>query len=179
MRRIAPDFMPFLALGALFASCGLSDSSVEYIGVIAEQRGAPGSREIVLEGDDRIVTPTSFRPPVEITIRAKTDLTNLRIAYAADQVIFNWELDPTELRVNGGPADGKHMPGAGRIPANEYVTIKWLVTSQGQSISVDGRLRYEHTGDYSQVDEPIAVFPAVHSRVTVKSIKVRQLSVAP
>src|SRR5437899_3087796 len=76
----------------------------------------------VLKGSDRMSTPVSYRPPVEITIVAKTDKTNLRMAYAADQVIFNWELDPAQLRIDGGPADGLHRPGYGRIPIKKYVT---------------------------------------------------------
>ena len=47
---------------------------------------------------------------------AKTDSTNLRLAYAADDLVFNWESDPTTLRVNGGPANGKDKKGAGAIP---------------------------------------------------------------
>src|ERR1035438_8925428 len=85
---------------------------------------------IVLAGGDRLSTTNTFRPPVEITIVAKTDSTNLRIAYAADQVIFNWEGDPTQLRVDGGPADGLHEAGSGGIPRGKFVTIRWLVTSK-------------------------------------------------
>ena len=88
----------------------LGDRTVDYIPLIAQRRGLNG-KEIVLNNDNRLVTPMTFKPPVEINITAKTDLTNLRIGYAADQVIFNWEMDPTQLRVVGGPANGKHNPG--------------------------------------------------------------------
>ena len=49
------------------------------------------TKGFVLEDGDILSTPGSFKPPVEITIVAMTDSTDLRIAYAADQVIFNWE----------------------------------------------------------------------------------------
>jgi hypothetical protein len=52
-------------------------------------------------------TPQVFEAPVEFTIVAKTDSTN-RTGYAADQVMFNWELDPRQLRVDGGPAEGRY-----------------------------------------------------------------------
>lgn len=133
----------------------------------------------VLQGSDRLSTPETFRPPVEITIVAKTDSRNLRISYAADQVIFNWEENEDELRVDGGPADGRHTGGAGRIPTGKYVTIQWNVTPQHQDIYVDGELRFEHCGDYSAVDKPITVFPALGSKVTVKSITVKQLNISP
>jgi len=129
---------------------------------------------IVLTSNDRLSTPGSFRPPVDITIVAKTDSTNLRLAYAADQVIFNWEINGDELRVDGGPADGKHKQGAGSIATNKFVNIRWVVTSKKQSIYVDKQLRFEHSGDYSQIDRPVSVF-AAQSKVTVKGIAVRQL----
>jgi hypothetical protein len=120
-------------------------------------------------------TKATFKPPVEILIEAKTNSTNLRMSYAANAVIFNWERNQTELRVDGGPAGGKHKPGAGLIPTNKYVTIRWVVTPTKQSIEVDGQSRYEHSGDYSKINNPVAVFCANGSEVTVKSIKVRQL----
>jgi hypothetical protein len=128
---------------------------------------------LVLAGNDRLSTPGSFRPPVEITIVAKTESTNLRMAYAADQVIFNWETNPAELRVDGGPANGIHKPDAGEIPKDKYIMIQWVVTAKKQSIYVDKALRYEHEGDYSQIDRPVSVF-AAGSKVTVKSITVKQ-----
>lgn len=132
------------------------------------------SSGIVLRGSDKLVSPDLFRPPVEITIVAKTDSTNLRIGYAADQVIFNWEQDKDQLRVDGGPASGHQVIGAGQIPKDEYVTIKWLVTPEHQAIYVNDQLRFENCGNYSELIRPVSVFPATGSEVTVKSITVRQ-----
>lgn len=129
----------------------------------------------VLKGNETLNTPLSYKPPVEITIVAKTDSTNLRMAYAADQVIFNWELNPWQLRVDGGPANGLHKDGAGHIPRGKYVTIKWIVTTTRQEIFVDGQKRYEHEGDYSQINREVSVFPANGSTVTVKSITVKSI----
>ena len=129
----------------------------------------------VLKGSYHLNTPISYRPPVEITVVAKTDSTNLRLAYAADQIIFNWEARPSEFRIDGGPADGLHQDGAGRIPKGKYVTVKWVVTTKRQAIYVDGRLRFEHQGDYSQINRPVSVFPANGSTVTVKSVTVKRI----
>ena len=127
---------------------------------------------LVLSGTNRLVTPTSYRPPVDIRIVAKTDLTNLRIGYAADQVIFNWERNPNELRINGGPADQKHKAGAGRIPANQFVDIRWVVNLRSQQIFVDGQQRYEDELTHAALNRPVSVFPAVGSTVTVKKLEV-------
>lgn len=134
------------------------------------------TKGILLKGSDRLNTAGSFKPPVEITIVAKTDSTNLRIGYAADQVIFNWEMDREQLRVNGGPADGLHHSGTGSIPIGSFVTIRWIVTPKHQAIYVDDQLRFEHDGDYSRIDKCVTVFPAAGSTVTVKSIRVKQLT---
>ncbi len=135
-------------------------------------------RGIVLQGDDRLSTPKSFRPPVAISIVAKTDSHNLRLSYAADQVVFNWEVNPAQLRVDGGPADGLHKDGAGAIPAGKFVTIRWVVTPRHQAIYVDNELRFEHSGDYSGINHCISVFPAAGSIVTVKSINVEQMAMS-
>jgi hypothetical protein len=129
----------------------------------------------VLKGDEHLNTPLSYRPPVEITVVAKTDSTNLRLAYAADQIIFNWEGNRWQLRVDGGPANGLHKDGAGHIPKGKYVTIRWVVTTTHQSIYVDGQLRYRHDGDYSQINRPVSIFPANGSIVTVKSVTVKTI----
>jgi len=130
---------------------------------------------ITITGNQKIVTKASFRPPIEITIVARTDSTNIRMGYAADQVIFNWELNPDELRVDGGPANGDHQPGKGRIPVNKNVTIRWVVTQDGQQIFVNDDLRFEHHGDYARLNNPISIFSGAGSTVTVSSIKTKPL----
>lgn len=120
-------------------------------------------------------TPCSFRPPVDITIVARADPTNVRIRYAAEQVIFNWEMQPSQLRIDGGPANGLHKIGAGSIPVGQDVTIRWLVTPSSQDIYVDGELRFHHSGDYSHIDRPVSVFTAEGSTILVRSIIVHKL----
>ena len=143
-------------------------------GAVAFALGA-FSKVTVLRGSDHLQSPQAYRPPVEITVVAKTDSTNLRLSYVADQIIFNWEGNPRQLRVDGGPANGLHQDGAGSIPVGRYVTIKWVVTTSHQAIYVDGRLRFEHHGDYSQIVRPVTVFPANGSVVTVKSMRVKPI----
>ncbi len=145
---------------------------VEHISALTNGKtGAP----ILLKKKETMTTKAKFKPPVEILIEAKTNSTNLRLGYAADEVIFNWENSMDELRVDGGPANKMHQKKGGLIPTNTYVTIRWVVTPKMQSIYVDGERRFEHHGDYSGIDKPISVSSASGSIVTVKSVKVRQL----
>jgi hypothetical protein len=171
--------MRFLPLLIIALSIGLVGCAAPSSG----QRSARLSRDaivskqgFVLAGSDHLTTPGTFRPPVDISLVAKTDSTNLRLAYAADQVIFNWELDPKQLRVDGGPANGLHKAGAGNIPIGTYVKIRWVVTPMHQAIYVGNELRFEHEGDYSHLDQCVSVFPGAGSKVTVKSLQVKQLS---
>jgi hypothetical protein len=149
--------------------------SIRLTGVPLSPDAIWSEKGIELEADDVLSAPGHFRPPVDITIVAKTSATNLRMGYAADQVIFNWEGNGSELRVDGGPADGHHQPGRGAIPPNQYVTIRWVVTPKSQAIYVNDQLRFRHNGDYSQIDRPVSVF-TYQSTVTVKSVRVGRLA---
>jgi hypothetical protein len=170
--KLASSLMIAVSLG--LAGCAVPShgqrSARLFRNAIVSQQG------FVLTGSDRLSTPGTFKPPVDISVVAKTDSTNLRLAYAAEQVIFNWELDPEQLRVDGGPANGLHKPGAGNIPIGEYVTIRWVVTPRHQAIYVGDELRFEHEGDYSQLNQCVSVFSGAGSKVTVRSLRVKQLA---
>jgi hypothetical protein len=125
---------------------------------------------VVLHEGERIHTADAFTPPVAFRIVTMTDSANIRMKYAADEIIFNWEGNMDELRVDGGPASGRHKGGgAGRVPVNTWVQIDLVVLPDTMIISVDGKERYRTSADFSQIDMPFAIFPA-GSTIKVKSI---------
>src|SRR5512137_1037036 len=133
------------AIGLLIAFNGFtSPPRASWSGQATREAKMTSAHGIVLEGDDRLVSPDTFRPPVEITIVAKTDSTDLRVGYVADQVIFNWRDNREQLRVDGGPAGNQAIDGLGSIPKGQYVTIRWVVTPKHQAVYVDDQLRFEH-----------------------------------
>lgn len=132
----------------------------------------PGGKELVLQKGSRFTSAETFAPPVEFTIVAKTQQDDLRLAYTAKQVIFNWERKTDELRIDNDPGGGRHTPGMGRIPEDTFVTITWRILPHMQSISVNGKRRFLHFGDYSKVDKPLEIFPLNHT-VTIKSARVK------
>ena len=134
----------------------------------------PGGKELVLQKNDRFTSAESFTPPVEFTLVVKTRQDDLRLAYTAKQVIFNWEKNQDELRLDNDPGGGRHVPGMGRIPEDTFVTIQWRILPHMQSISVNGQRRFLHFGDYSKVNKPLEIFPLNHV-VTIKSAKVKVL----
>jgi hypothetical protein len=137
-------------------------------------KGDHGDPPIRIEKNEVLITKDSFKPPIEITIIAETEATDLRISYTADQVIFNWEDNKSQLRVDGGPADGKHKMNEGLIPVGKYVTIRWDVTPTQESIYVDDDLRFQNSGDYSKIDKPISVF-GLNSILKVMSLTTKKL----
>jgi len=130
---------------------------------------------VILKQGDRIKTPETFAPPVVFRIVAQTEKNDIRLAYAADQIIFNWERNHTEMRIDGGPPNGRHKAGAGAISINTWVTIDLLVRPRVMAISVDGQLRHQIPADYSQVNDPLQIF-GYDSTIKIKSVRVRQLA---
>ena len=174
MRKTTMKTTTLFVLTVLALNSYAAPPEVQWSGQGTREESMTNSSGVILEGSEKFVSPDLFRPPVEITIVAKTDSTDLRIGYAADQVIFNWADNLDELRADGGPAGSRQVDGAGRIPKDKFVTIKWLVTPEHQAVYVDGRLRFENCGNYAEIIRPVSVFPACGSLVTVKSIAVKQ-----
>lgn len=133
----------------------------------------PKNLPIVLKKGESISTLASFKPPVEIEVVAKIEKLDLRLGYAADQLIFNWERRPDELRIDGGPADRIYTPMMGEFPQRKFAVIRWRVDKDRQTIWVDGKQRFEHQGDYSEIDRPVSIL-AYGSEATVQSLKTRQ-----
>jgi hypothetical protein len=113
-----------------------------------------------------------FSPPVDITYVVKTDSMNVRLGFAAEQIIFNWEVDHTTLMVVGGPADGMRKPLKGVIPVNQFVTIRQVLTDDEMKIFVNGEERGDWHCDFSKVRAPILVYQAYGSVVTLKDVSV-------
>ena len=136
--------------------------------------GINGPSGLVLRRDQRAKTKGSFAPPVEIEYICETDSYNIRLCYACDQLIFNWEGNPNELRVDGGPVHQQNRAKAGRVPVKTFLTIHQVVNKDSMKIFVDNHLRGEWKADFSRINSPISVFTVGSATVTVKSIKVRQ-----
>ena len=127
---------------------------------------------------DKAQSVESFLPPVAFKVVAMTDATDLCLSYAAGSIVFNWNDDPNNLRVNEGPLGGQHKPGAGAVPTRQWVEIDLEVQPDVMIIRVDGQERYREKGDFSKIDEPFAIFSAgrrADSMVGVKSVKVRSV----
>ena len=115
-----------------------------------------------------------LRPPFTIRVRAKTDSVNLRLFYALGLVIFNWEVNPGELRVQD-PLTNQITPVAnmGRILPNEWHYLVWEVTEAGMKISVDGQVRFQNRKNYGKAEGFAGIGPYL-GRLTVDSFVVER-----
>lgn len=129
---------------------------------------------IVLK-NQRTTSRDSYKPPLEIEYVCKTDSTNIRLAYACDQLIFNWENNLNELRIDGGPANRQHRMGAGRVPVNKFITIRQVVKKDKMDVFVEGQLCASWQADFPNINSPISIFTVSKSTVTVKSLKIKHL----
>jgi hypothetical protein len=149
---------------------------LKFVELLPTMQGDTSRRDpdgsIVLNGNQRLTTAQKYSPTVVFVIVAQTDSTNIRIAYAADQIIFNWEVDPDQMRIDGGPANGRHQRGAGRIPVNQWVRFRLRVDPKNMRIWVNGQLRFNTTADFSSINQPLSIFPQNGSTIKVKSVMV-------
>jgi hypothetical protein len=129
----------------------------------------------LLDTDDKIISDQEFVPPIAFRIVAQTDSTNIRLGYADDEIIFNWEDHPGELYIGGGPVGGSRKPDAGRIPVKTWVTIDLVVLPDSMTITVDGEQRFTAKADFSEVRQKLSIFERDHAKVQVKSIQAKSV----
>jgi clan AA aspartic protease (TIGR02281 family) len=129
---------------------------------------------IVVQGSERIMTAKSYAPPVTFSVVVRAEKNSVRLAHAAEHIIFNWEDNPTHFRIDGGPAGGRHEEGAGKIPTDEWVTIELKVLPREMVITVDGAERYRTKADFSKVKAPLSLFTYRDGRFVVRSVSVAE-----
>lgn len=121
-----------------------------------------------------------FKPPFRIAARVATDSTNIRFYFSGPLVIFNWEMNTAELRLQH-PATGVKagVRDMGQLELNKMHDIVIDVLLDKIQVSVDGEIRGALLGTPSDntagLEAPIAIGPAFGSVVTVESLRVIKL----
>lgn len=126
-----------------------------------------------------VPTKREYTGPVEIVTVARTELENIRInAHRGSCVIFNWEANPRQLRVHR--PDGNSTVASGSIATapvtplktNTWYTIRWRLTAEGMSVSVDGKVVFAEQRAYDLSTPSRISVNAVTSQVDVKEFYV-------
>lgn len=132
-----------------------------------------GAVIVIPPNGERVVSSKPFTPPLEIEYVCATARNNIRLGFACNELIFNWEVNRNDLRIEGGPVSGHHLPNAGAVPFGQMVTIRQIVLPNEMTLFVDGQKRAYWVGDFSRVRELIEVFGG-DSELQVKSVRVRK-----
>ena len=133
------------------------------------QRDPDGT--VTLQRGEKLRTAEPVEAPASIRMVILTQDHDVRLSYAADQIIFNWEMNASDLRVDGGPLNGKHQLGAGKLMPNRWIGIEWIVHPDEMILYVNGIERYRGKADFSQINKPFSI-EAHNGALWVKSIQV-------
>jgi hypothetical protein len=156
--------------GAALPSRTKAAKPIELLAAMNGKVSGRGRDGVILKTRDRITTPEKFKPPVAFRIVTQTAGVDFRMSYAADQIIFSWANIPSELRIDGGPANGRHKPGGGDVPKNKWVTIDLVVLPTTMTVSVDGEERQKVYADFSNINQSFSIWPSF-SPLMIKSIQ--------
>ena len=142
-------------------------------------RGASAVDGNVRLTDAPLILPSEIGVPFRADFIAQTNSTNIRLGFAQGQVIFNWELNPSELRfrdlVDGSKISAFANKGA--VPVNQWVKLSWIIEADSSKILVDGEERAAINGDYRNLFSAVSISPALGSVVMVKSVSITPLPI--
>lgn len=143
-----------------------------------------GKAEVMKEGylhippNTKVTTRQLYKGGVDILVVARTESENIRLyAYDGMEVIFNWEFNPSQLRVHrpsGRPNGGTLQSGHKITPLkpNTFYTLRWLITPEGMAVSVDGKTIFTEKREYNLNVETKIGIGTMKSNVDVKEFKI-------
>ena len=133
-----------------------------------------------------VETPQTFNAPLKIQLRAKTNNTNIHIAYARGALELNWEHNRDTLVVQD-IANGNdwYFHKSADIPVNEFADIEWIIGREMMAVKINGEVRHIND-DYGYIrafqgnpdfclSSPVKIATACGSTVTVESLRVTEL----
>ncbi len=129
-----------------------------------------------------VSTKEEFSGPLEITVEAYTEKNNIRLhAFNGASVIFNWEVNPQELRVTRPDGNEKWESGTlatAKVPALEpyvWYTLRWGITEDGMDIFVDGKPVFSDRKKYDLSAKRPVVVSSGSEVIEIKSFQVKRL----
>ena len=127
-----------------------------------------------------MVTKQSFTLPIKIELRAKTDRLNLNVGHnKGGGMTFNWDDGPNRLLyMNGETKEWIRYKNGGKIPADKFVDIEYILGKELVVVRVNGKLR--HAGVEFQYIEKMKENPelVISAPVTVGTWEERTTKIA-
>ena len=122
------------------------------------------------------VVPFVCRAPFAFRVVGRTDSTNLRMHWHRGELIFNWECSVRELRVHDPATAEQHgLEGKGFISPDGWHQIVWEIRRDRMRVVVDGDVRFERAGHYSQIESAPSVGPCFGSTIAIRELTLTPL----
>lgn len=126
---------------------------------------------IVSEGGDVwATTRETYRPPVRIRLRARTNWKDIRIRYGDGQVFFNWQgaFDTASIR-ELLTKEVHHLRG-GALSVDQWHDIVWEIGTDAARVVADGQLFLSQEGDFSSLSSAVSIGTIEATTVDVASL---------
>lgn len=125
----------------------------------------------------KAVLRTAFflEPPYAVHAVCRTTDTNVRFTLLDGEIIFNWECNPADLRLDLPIRTRKNGVADGSIGRNRPATIEIQVFRHSIGIFVDGRLRHVAKGDLDGIRSTVGLYTRAGSTVYVREFSIRKL----
>lgn len=125
----------------------------------------------------KAVLRTAFflEPPYAVRAVCRTTDTNVRFTLLDGEIIFNWERNPGDLRLDLPIRSRKNGVADGSIGRNRWATIEIQVFRHSLGIFVDGRLRHVAKGDLDGIRSTVGLYTRAGSTVYVREFSIRKL----
>ncbi|MBS0201636.1 MAG: hypothetical protein JSS49_01965 [Planctomycetes bacterium] len=130
-----------------------------------------------------VFTSDEFSGPLEINVSARTEKENIRIrAGRGASVIFNWEVNPGQLRVcrpdGNDQAESGSLSTASVTPLKPGVwyKLRWRITGQGMQVFVNDEIVFDEMRTYDLATRSRISIRAEHSLVDVRDFYVVRLT---
>jgi hypothetical protein len=157
--------------------------------LLAEDNGLPAWELFDLQDGQRrggfvrlldggaLSTPVEYEGPLDVSFVARTEGVNLRL-FAHDHreaVVWNCDANPQEMRVVR-PTGRAATPKVAPLEANRWYALRYVVTRQGITISVDGAVVFSEQREFPTIPRSSI---RVHRGRQASTIDVKKLVVKP
>lgn len=114
-------------------------------------------------------------PPYAIHALCRTTATNVRFTLLDGELIFNWEGNPRDLRLDLPIRPPRNGVADGNIGRDQWADIEIQVFRHSIGVFVDGRLRHVAKGNLDGIRSTVGLYTRAGSTVYVREFSVKKL----
>ena len=119
----------------------------------------------------QLITKRKYAPPYTVHAVCQTNSINIRFLLCDGVIIFNWEWNPKDMRLEiDGITSGKHRVANGEIPVNRWTRFRIEVEPDSLAIYVDGELRHVARGTFKEA--PVGLHTYLGGTLRVREFRI-------